>query len=409
VLRQARQLARDGTAGRLQPWLGGRTDEDEVLSDPGMLGALPAVAEQLALRAVRQAAGLNAERVISSPKDRPEPPSSDTGLPSPDLRDAAALASAAGTVAAVAGAAEVAKAEAVASVVGTATDAVLTAARQAASMSGGQPAAERQPVDTRLPDQRDPVDGPVRPPAVPASAPPQEPAATPAAATGPAPVVSAPAGTAADAAAGPALPAVALPQLNPHGYAVGDSFTYRHTDDRTGRALGMLTQVIRQLTSDDEMQASTNDGLQVLDGHGRTRSRSGPSGQISFAPVEQFWWARPQPGESRDVDFSETFDQAGKRGQRHWTGEVEVGDPTLLDTPAGRFRVLPMEGSGWYVQTDAGGRPQGAVKWERTVWYSTDLGHPVAIDMVERDGHRQWLRRERLELMQAQTSRTVSR
>ena len=125
--------------------------------------------------------------------------------------------------------------------------------------------------------------------------------------------------------------------------------------------------------------------------------------------MEQFWWARPQPGESRDVDFSETFDQAGKRGERHWTGEVEVGDPTLLETPAGRFQVLPMQGNGWYVQTDAGGRPQGGVKWERTVWYSTDLGHPVAIDIVERDGHRQWLRRERIELMQAQTSRTVPR
>jgi hypothetical protein len=402
VLRQARRLAMDGTGGRLQPWLGGRTDEDDALGEPGLMGALPGVQQNLALAAVRRAAGLDAGQLLDRPADTAEirPPAPESGSDLPSLPPGTLPAVAAGVGAAVAVGQAGSALPGV--VVEPAAQAVVEAVVDTARQAVGAALPPAQPRDGRLPDQREAIDLAPMAPAVPASA--AEPAPGPVAPPTPAPAQPVPAPSPPPAPTGGVLP-----PMNPNGYAVGDSFTYRHTDERTGKALGVLTQVILQLTSDDEMQARENDGVQVLDGQGRTRRRHGPAGQSAFVPVEQFWWANPKPGESRDVDFTETYEQAGAQGQRHWTGEVEVGDPEQLDTPAGRFRVLPMEGSGWFVQADAGGRPLGAVKWERTVWYAPDLGHPVAIDIVERDGYRQWLRRERIELTQARTSRTVPR
>lgn len=198
-----------------------------------------------------------------------------------------------------------------------------------------------------------------------------------------------------------------LPPLNPFGYAAGDSFTYRRIDQWKGEVVGRLVLVIRQLMPDGEMEAEGSQGAQTLDAQGRTRSRSGPEGRSEFQPVEEFWWSRPQRGQSRDVEFKEFFQRTDGRGERRWSGEVEVGRRTQIETPAGRFDVLPMEGEGWYHEILQPGNLRRSVMWERTVWYSPELGHPVAIDIVERDASSRLLRKERLELLQAQTSRTV--
>lgn len=195
--------------------------------------------------------------------------------------------------------------------------------------------------------------------------------------------------------------------MNPYGYAPGDTFTYRRVDQWKGEEIGRVVQVIRQVMSDGEMEAQQGNAAQALDAQGRTRSRSGPEGRSEFTPVEEFWWSRPKPGESRDVEFSEIFRRGDGHGERRWEGEVEVGKPTRIETPAGTFDVLPMEGEGWFHEIRQPGNVRRSVMWERTVWYSPDLGHPVAIDIIERDAGSRLLRKERIELTDARTSRTV--
>lgn len=116
-----------------------------------------------------------------------------------------------------------------------------------------------------------------------------------------------------------------------------------------------------------------------------------------------------QGGESRDVAFNEVFENRDGRGERRWEGEVEVGKPTRLTTSAGTFDVLPMEGSGWVREWRTPQRTRRDIKWWRTVWYSPELGHPVAIDILERDAGSRMLRKERLELVHMNTSRSVPR
>jgi len=68
--------------------------------------------------------------------------------------------------------------------------------------------------------------------------------------------------------------------------------------------------------------------------------------------------------------------------------------------------VLPIESSGWqYARRSDGSRADS--KWSRTVWYSTKLGHPVAIDIEDTDHLGRLLRRERVELLHAQTARSA--
>jgi hypothetical protein len=105
------------------------------------------------------------------------------------------------------------------------------------------------------------------------------------------------------------------------------------------------------------------------------------------------------------VLFKENFQRAdGSKGQTEWKGSTSVGRPRKMDTPAGPYEVLPIESSGWYYESlDGGARTSG--QWSRTVWYSPKLGHPVAIDIEDADRVGKLVRRERVELLHAQTSR----
>lgn len=197
--------------------------------------------------------------------------------------------------------------------------------------------------------------------------------------------------------------------MNPYGYAAGDSFTYRRVDQWKGESVGLVMQVIDALQTAGELSGREGDDTVTFDAQGRVRSRSGPGGSATFTPAESFWWSGPKVGESRDIAFDEEFESRDGRGKRRWEGEVEVGRPTRLTTSAGTFDVLPMEGEGWVREWRMPQRTRRDVQWERTVWYSPELGHPVAIDIVERDAANRLLRKERLELVHLQTSRSVPR
>jgi uncharacterized caspase-like protein len=394
ALRNARRLAIDGTGGAVAPWLGGRSDEEDELGEPGLIeSVLPPTPEDAAARAVAKAAGLarnqikarlqGDEPVRSPPPEASTAPPINPALPAATTGAVGAAAGVAGVVGAVAAQEQALQAEAVQTAVQAAVQAgtqVLATVAQAVTASTAGRETQGDKRDTDAPTAAAAPPGPAAPAAPPA--PPAAPAAAP----------SAPPG---------------LPPLNPYGYAAGDSFTYRRIDEWKGEVVGRVVQVIRQLMPDGEMQADGSQGEQALDAQGRTRSRSGPEGRSEFQPVEEFWWSKPQRGQSRDVEFKEFFQRPDARGERRWSGEVEVGRRTQIQTPAGRFDVLPMEGEGWYHEILQPGNVRRSVMWERTVWYSPELGHPVAIDIVERDASSRLLRKERLELLQAQTSRTV--
>jgi hypothetical protein len=375
VLQQTRRLALDATEGLVNPWVGGRSDERDELGAPTLpIAQWPEAAAAKAMRTLAGAAldeWRRQPRPVQAPATAPAAPPLADGSPLlPDAGTAAAVAAATAGAVAAAGATATAAQQ---SMTETAAAQAVSAVRNVVPTAGGD--GEKALVDNL------PAAAPtVGPPAAPASVKP-----TPAAAAAP------------------------LPALNPFGYAAGDRFTYRRIDEWKGEAIGLIVQVIDQLLDNGDLQAREGDDRQTLDAQGRVRSRSGPSGHSSFEPVEEFWWTRPQKGQSRDVEFMETFEQSDGHGQRRWEGEVEVGRPTRIETAAGSFDVLPLEGSGWYREWRMPQRTRRDVRWSRTVWYAPDLGRPVAIDILERDAGSRLLRRERIELIEAQTSRSVAR
>ena len=70
----------------------------------------------------------------------------------------------------------------------------------------------------------------------------------------------------------------------------------------------------------------------------------------------------------------------------------------------GEFEVLPVESSGWwYEKLVNGGYSSG--QWSRTAYYAPKLGHPVAIEFENADHLGRLLKRERIDLLHAQTAR----
>ena len=81
-----------------------------------------------------------------------------------------------------------------------------------------------------------------------------------------------------------------------------------------------------------------------------------------------------------------------------------IGRLRKIDTPAGEFEVLPVESSGWwYEKLVNGGYSSG--QWSRTAYYAPKLGHPVAIEFENADHLGRLLKRERIDLLHAQTAR----
>ena len=197
---------------------------------------------------------------------------------------------------------------------------------------------------------------------------------------------------------------VYVPRTNPFGYAEGDTFTYQITDTWKGEVTGSYTTAIEEVLDDGKLLA--NGAQTAMDAQGRITRQRSPDGSVSsFEPSQALWWSNPKRGDRRDVLFKETFQRAdATKGQTEWKGSTTVGRPRRIDTPAGPYEALPIESSGWYHEAlDGGARSSG--QWSRTVLYSPKLGHPVAIDIEDADRVGKLLRRERVELMHAQTTR----
>ena len=197
---------------------------------------------------------------------------------------------------------------------------------------------------------------------------------------------------------------VYTPRSNSYGYAEGDTFSYRVTDTWKGEVTGRYTTAIEEVLDNGQMLA--NSQQVALDAQGRLKSRRNIDGSLQrFEPHQDLWWSKPTPGQSRDVDFKEIFERADRtRGETQFKGSSSVGRLQKIETPAGAFEALPIETSGWYHETLANGTLSSG-KFERTVWYSPQLGHPVAIDIKDVDRLGKLLKRERVELTHAQQVR----
>ena len=249
-------------------------------------------------------------------------------------------------------------------------------------------------------------------------------AATPSAPSPPAPPTSA-----AVAAAGPSAPAPTAPQadrratdgrtaqapgggerpvfqarINSFGYAEGDTLSYQVLDTHKDELLLSYSLVVEEVSPDGQLVA--NGGQVQMDPQGRLKSQRNANGSQSvFEPAQEFWWARPQTGESRSTVFKESYVRADKsRGQIEWRGTSQVGILRHMETPAGDFEVLPIRTKGQGIDTPAGGKPT-SLQFTRTVWYAPKLGLPVVIEIEDNDSAGRPLRRERVELTHAQQSR----
>ncbi|MDO9073638.1 MAG: caspase family protein [Rubrivivax sp.] len=195
------------------------------------------------------------------------------------------------------------------------------------------------------------------------------------------------------------------PRTNPNGYAEGDTFTWQVTDTWKGEVAGKYTTAIEQVLDDGRLVAN---GQQVqLDAQGRvTRHVNAEGGVSQFDPAQALWWAKPVAGERRIVKYVEKFRRADRAaGQTEWTGSARVGKLRKLQTPAGEFEVLPVESSGWWYTKLANGTLSSG-QWSRTAYYAPRLGHPVAIEIENADRLGKLMKRERIDLLHAQTART---
>jgi hypothetical protein len=195
------------------------------------------------------------------------------------------------------------------------------------------------------------------------------------------------------------------PRTNSYGYAEGDTYTYQVTDTWKDEVINRYTTAIEEVLPDGQLLA--NGHKVMMDAQGRVLKRANADGTVSnFEPSQDLWWSNPKRGESRDLRFIETIQRGnGKAREIEWKGSTSVGKVQKIETPAGEFEVLPIESSGWNYEVAFDG--MRSTKWSRTVWYSTKLGHPVAIDIQDADRMGKLLRRERVELLHAQASRAA--
>lgn len=448
ALRRTRRAIVEASGGQTRPWLGGATDDREELAEATLLdGLLPRTPEDLAREGFRQLtrlAGPEAGAPAAAPGPASPPgtaeartestaaqPASPGGGSVDALGTAAGLA---GSVATLAAGVKLAETAAALSAAGSAAHAAVAVADTAAGAgkrllaSGGGATPARAPAPAAgaavLPA------GP--PPAGAAAVTPAPLAATAVAAAAAAmPAAAAAAGPAAGAGAtgGHALagaPAALLaaraadhrtqrmpeggerprfvPRVNNFGHAEGDTYTYQTIDTWKDELLDSHTTAIDEVMGDGELMA--NGQTVQMDPQGRLKSlRSGDGSVTRWVPHQDLWWARPQAGESRALQFTETIERPGApRSEVRWSGTARVGAARRLQTPAGEFEALPIASSGWTTEALPGGATSSH-RFKRTVWYAPRLGQPVRIDIEDADATGQLLRRERVELMHAQQAR----
>lgn len=433
VLRDAQARAR---AAGGDPWLAGRSDDDEPLAAAHLIDLVPRTPQELAAEAARQAAGSAARAAVAgSPGGNaamasgsalsisgemsvadvlqqagagraagtaPEvlrpvalaqsrdpasnPPSTSAGSPAPATPPTSATIAGEGVQAALAAtgtaAAVVAGAAVATAGAGAATAWVGSAAGTAAVAAAGE--AGRAVALSAGPLARA-TEGAAG--AVPSGS--RAAAATPAIA----------ASLAHTPAASPAPPAAAL-RRNPHGFAEGDTFVWQRLDTWSDTTESVYTVVIEQFGPGGEWV--TPGGQTRLDALGRPLSwRHGDGAVSTYEPHLALWWADPRRGQTRRVTWRETYQRAdGRRGHVDWAGIAEVLRARRVRTPAGEFEALQIKTDGRFIHRPEGGQSDSG-SFTRVVWYAPALGHPVAIDGSEVDVAGKLLRRDRLELLDA--------
>jgi Caspase domain len=197
-------------------------------------------------------------------------------------------------------------------------------------------------------------------------------------------------------------------RANAWGHAEGDTLSYQVTDTRKDELLQSYTVAIDSVAADGQLRA--NGGAWLLDPQGRVlQQRAEDGAQSRYEPLQDGWWQQPQPGESREVAYVESYVLADRsRGRTEWRGTAQVGTARVLETAAGEFEVLPIRTSGRYSRKPEGAAAAQEGQFTRTVWFAPKLGLPVAIEIEDNDATGRALKRERIELILAQTARSTN-
>jgi Caspase domain len=197
-------------------------------------------------------------------------------------------------------------------------------------------------------------------------------------------------------------------RANAWGHAEGDTLSYQVTDTRKDELLQSYTVAIDAVAVDGGLRA--NGGAWLLDPQGRVLQQRGEDGATSrFEPLQDGWWQQPQAGESREVAYVESYVLADRsRGRTEWRGTAQVGTARVLETAAGEFEVLPIRTSGRFLRKPEGAGAAQEGQFTRTVWFAPKLGLPVAIEIEDNDATGRALKRERIELILAQTNRSTN-
>jgi hypothetical protein len=403
VLRSTRRKLYDGSLGQSDLWLAGETDDEELAEAAIIDGIIPRTPEELAREAASQA--LRALRHQANTAAATGTSSVTTSTSTSATRLAAAAGAGAGEQSVASVLAQAANvAGAAVSAAGTVASVATTAATVAAVAKATEAAATVSVATTAV-GAAGSVVGQV--------------------ATAATRLLPGSSGEAA-AAAGPASKATALagtlpgtdgrtfqipdggerpvynPRRNANGYAEGDTYTYQVSDTWKGEVTGRYTTAIEAVLDNGQLLA---DGQQtIMDAMGRLKQQRHADGSVSrYEPAQELWWSNPQRGQSRALQFTETVQRGEGQSQIEWKGSTRVGSPRKIETPAGEFEALPIESSGWAYERMAGGL--NSIQWTRTVWYAPKLGHPVAIDIEDADRVGKLLKRERVELLHAQSAR----
>jgi hypothetical protein len=100
-------------------------------------------------------------------------------------------------------------------------------------------------------------------------------------------------------------------RANSYGHAEGDVLSYERVDTRKDEVLASYVIAIDKVTDSGSLQA--NGGLWQLDAEGRAVDVKAEDGaETRFEPAEAWWWGRPRAGETRAVQFSESYQRADK-------------------------------------------------------------------------------------------------
>ncbi len=194
-------------------------------------------------------------------------------------------------------------------------------------------------------------------------------------------------------------------QVNAHGFAIGDYYTYVVHDRIRRETSGVSNWRIGQI--EDEGVLVVSGGAVKLDAFGRLLHRSSPGfGSETWTQAMTVAWPGMAVGDERPIDtVRRRVDVEGRVSEGRFSGKAKVVARERITVPAGEFDTLKVQ-----VRTrgdhERGDGARWSVYWSQTYWWAPALGLYVAMESDERvDGRLEGLWRRELFNYEVQRAR----